>query len=477
MFFRETREKEEDIKRMFCKAREKMRMRITLKMKSDPGQFAIPCTVKGGAFAQIVHFCGFFPEELRMNFSIDAEYSVSYSAPQGQVAMISGSLILLKDICGFLTGIRRLSQVVEKSSSLAWCPGHGNQLELGHYRSVPLEKTDRDCVIRYVRAAWGVDDMFVVVVVMVWLDVVIGLHYCGIHQTTHAYRRAFDLFGARKSYWEDKDEYGIYRDDQGCTIDMDGHIINVSKEDIRKVLERASRDEPSFICLPEHATFFTQTKLVLEIYTKDEINEMFYGVCVEQEKNKEAFQMKLDCVYYPLNDSISWLTTFMKEMKQDIARIQHATDIARSTEINIHRSTLKLYKGNWWRFRDTLPVRPEALSSIDRHNNKSTDIHHRTSVDDATDRGRLVPTMTSDMSDTHYHGEEISADTYATLRIYQFNLESLEERLQRMENTTATMKEKWRRGDEAMRDFSGTWFNKRRDEMDICFPTSSNFQH
>ncbi|KAF2563111.1 hypothetical protein F2Q70_00018147 [Brassica cretica] len=60
------------------------------------------------------------------------------------------------------------------------------------------------------------------------------------------------------------------------------------------------------------------------------------------------------------------------------------------------------------------------------------------------------------MSDTHYHGEEISADTYATLRRHQFNLESLEERLQRMENTTATMTEKWRRGDEAMRDFSGT---------------------
>ncbi|KAF2575518.1 hypothetical protein F2Q70_00003237 [Brassica cretica] len=46
MFFRETREKEEDIKRMFCEAREKMRMRITLKKKSDPGQFAIPCTVE-----------------------------------------------------------------------------------------------------------------------------------------------------------------------------------------------------------------------------------------------------------------------------------------------------------------------------------------------------------------------------------------------------------------------------------------------
>ena len=110
-------------------------------------------------------------------------------------------------------------------------------------------------------------------------------------------------------------------------------------------------------------------------------------------------------------------------------------------------------------------------------NNKSTDIHHHTSVNDATNRGRLVPKMKSDMPDTNYHGEETSADTYATLRRHKFNIESLEERLQRMENKTATMKEKWRRGDESIRDFTGTWFNKRKEEMNTCFPASSSFQH
>ncbi|KAF3560333.1 hypothetical protein F2Q69_00012969 [Brassica cretica] len=87
--------------------------------------------------------------------------------------------------------------------------------------------------------------------------------------------------------------------------------------------------------------------------------------------------------------------------------------------------------------------------------NISTDISKQTSVDDATNQGRLVPKVTSDMYDTHHHGEEISADTYATLGRHQFNLDSFEDRLQRIENTTATMKEKWRRGDEAMRDFTG----------------------
>ncbi|KAF2556626.1 hypothetical protein F2Q68_00016853 [Brassica cretica] len=49
-FQKETRETEEDIKRMFYEAREKMKKRITLKKKSDPEKFAIPCTVKGIEF-------------------------------------------------------------------------------------------------------------------------------------------------------------------------------------------------------------------------------------------------------------------------------------------------------------------------------------------------------------------------------------------------------------------------------------------
>ncbi|KAF3606565.1 hypothetical protein DY000_02047840 [Brassica cretica] len=152
-------------------------------------------------------------------------------------------------------------------------------------------------------------------------------------------RRAYDLYGSRKLYLEEKDE------------------------NIRRLLERASRDEPSYICLPEHANLFTQTKLLPEIYTKDEITEMFYGVCGEDEKNKEAFQMKLDGVYYPLNDSVSWLTTCMEEMKQDIARIQHATDVARPPSIDRRRPP-----------------------SIDRQHHTSINNHMSASINDSPER-------------------------------------------------------------------------------------------
>ncbi|KAF3551253.1 hypothetical protein DY000_02008196 [Brassica cretica] len=75
-------------------------------------------------------------------------------------------------------------------------------------------------------------------------------------------RRAFDFYGTRKFYWEEKDEYGVYGDDQRYTRDLDGHTIHVHNKDIRRFLERASRDELAYICLPEHASSFTQTKLV-----------------------------------------------------------------------------------------------------------------------------------------------------------------------------------------------------------------------
>ena len=254
--------------------------------------------------------------------------------------------------------------------------------------------------------------------------------------------------------------------------------------------------------------FFSQTKLLPKIYTKDEINEMFYGVCGEHEKNKEAFQMKLDGVYHPLNDVIGWLTTCMEEMKQDIYIIQQSTEASCQTSIdrrhhtsidcrpptsidphlpasidisprhshpmqppqNFHTieeidqlveeiyrarenkeyklngrcddinfpmdlsisaltSKIEAMPGELVEITRYIARRQEASASIDRRNNKSTDIHHQTSVDDATNRSRLVPKMISDMSDTNHHGEETSADTYATLRRHQFNIESLEERL------------------------------------------------
>ncbi|KAF3506487.1 hypothetical protein F2Q69_00005833 [Brassica cretica] len=77
--------------------------------------------------------------------------------------------------------------------------------------------------------------------------------------------------------------------DEHSYICLPEHVSSFTQtklEDIRKLMERASRDEHSYICLPEHVSSFTQTKLVPEIYTKDKINEMFYRFYGAQEKNE-----------------------------------------------------------------------------------------------------------------------------------------------------------------------------------------------
>ena len=129
-------------------------------------------------------------------------------------------------------------------------------------------------------------------------------------------------------------------------------------------------------------------------YTREEIDHMVEGIYRALETTKERLGGRCDDIYFPIDLDISALTSKIKAIQGELVEIQ--SYIAR---------------------------RPEASSSIDRRNNKSTDIHQRTSVDDATNRGRLVPKMTSDMSETHYHGEEISADTYATRRGWKTQLQ------------------------------------------------------
>ncbi|KAF3585149.1 hypothetical protein F2Q69_00029888 [Brassica cretica] len=618
MFFRETRKTEEDIRRMFCEAREKMKKRITLKKKSDPGQFAKQCTVKGIEFPHALcdtrALVSILPRVMADHLGLQVEPSKEIftfvdccqRSSRGIVrdleVHIVGAVYNLQSnqLCLTLIDPHTHYNPIpikkpQTSSRRINDPGHIAACHCGSYSHQKSTDTPREESVdsrpedwkndyynptmaahtRHYMHTKEYDEDYEKERAIDWVDdhhhesyaVETVIHEPGVDEPHEGFtyeellnmqrhdkadqqqaeatertplshpiditnrpsidetppssidirrkppspkyrhptrpsidvgvplsidrrpefgRRAFDLFGTRKLYWEENDEYGVYRDDQGCARDVDGHIINVSKDDIRKLMERALIDEHSYICLPEHASSFTQTKLVPEIYTKDEIDEMFYGDCGAQEKYEGDFQMKLDGVYYPLNDSISWLTTCMEEMRQDMAKIQHAADKHRPASIDRHHSTsidddprnshpmqsqpyfhtraeidqlIEAIQRELVEIQSYIARRPEASASIDRRYNKSTDTHRQTSVDDATNQGRLVPKVTS-----HNQGEEISADTYATLRRHQFNLESLGDRLQKMENTTATMKEKWRRGDEAMRYFTNSTKDTKVDQ-------------
>ncbi|KAF3604460.1 hypothetical protein F2Q69_00035712 [Brassica cretica] len=285
-----------------------MRMRITLKKKSDPGQFAIPCTMKA------CH-CG-------------AEYETDYSASikNHSATSIDSTHRKLTDTYkeesvdsrlddwenDYFNPIMAVNDVPPETPDDPYDEEYRKKGILVHkFRPLRPEiqaqvETDSllaeacgkgTCISRISeadrRAAINIEiqesiDMEnrplnnIHPTISIEVDVPTS-----VDRQPKFGRSAFDSHGTQRFYWEEKDQYGVYRDEQGYARDLDGNTIRFHNMDIRRVLERASRDKPSYICLPEHANLFTQTKLVPEIYTKDEINEMFYGVCGEQEKNKK----------------------------------------------------------------------------------------------------------------------------------------------------------------------------------------------
>ncbi|KAG5384370.1 hypothetical protein IGI04_035840 [Brassica rapa subsp. trilocularis] len=228
--------------------------------------------------------------------------------------------------------------------------------------------------------------------------------------------RAFDMYGARKFTWEQRNEYGVYRDERGHTRSTAGEMIPVTKDNIRKILERASLFEESHICLPEHATSFTLTRLAPELYT-------VFGICGAQEKlgeelktlqlEKEAttsasidapratsidvslptakilaeprcatqhrdewevsyINTRINDVYCPLNNNVDWLSTKIELLQQDLDTIrkkdQHpATSIDMCTftsldaKVSAMNERLRTYEDMHDRF-----ISPEKSASIDR---------------------------------------------------------------------------------------------------------------
>ncbi|KAF3557914.1 hypothetical protein F2Q69_00013491 [Brassica cretica] len=148
-------------------------------------------------------------------------------------------------------------------------------------------------------------------------------------------RRAYDINGAGKFRWEQKDEYGVYRDESGYARSVAGEKIPVTKDNIRKLMERASLLEESYICLPEHATSFTPIKLAPEIYTKDEINEMVTGICGAQETLGDELKTLVDDTYQPLDRGYNELYRSMTELRTKIESMQHNLEKEATTSPSI----------------------------------------------------------------------------------------------------------------------------------------------
>ncbi|KAF3607574.1 hypothetical protein DY000_02047835 [Brassica cretica] len=108
-----------------------------------------------------------------------------------------------------------------------------------------------------------------------------------------------------------------------------------------------------------------------DLHTREEIDQLVEEIYRALETTERRLVGRCDHICFPMDLSISALISKIEAIQRELVEIQ--SYIAR---------------------------RPETSLSIDIRNKLSTDIHHRTSVNDATNRGRLVPKMTSDMSNT-----------------------------------------------------------------------------
>ncbi|KAF2593513.1 hypothetical protein F2Q70_00043614 [Brassica cretica] len=112
-------------------------------------------------------------------------------------------------------------------------------------------------------------------------------------------------------------------------------MIPVTKDVIRKVLERASLFGEGHICLPKHATSFTPTTLAPEIYTKEEINEMVTGICGTQEKLGDELKTLVYDTYQPLDRGYNQIFRCMAEMRTEIESLQHNLEKKATTSTSI----------------------------------------------------------------------------------------------------------------------------------------------
>ncbi|KAF3588295.1 hypothetical protein F2Q69_00030415 [Brassica cretica] len=180
---------------------------------------------------------------------------------------------------------------------------------------------------------WVLDGRSVMFLFDCWPDALTSLDKAPSPSIDRRYecgRRAYDIYGARKFRWEQKDEYGVT-----------GKMIPVTKDNIGKILERASLFEESHICLPEHATSFTPTKLAPEIYTKDEINEMVTGICGAQENLGDELKTLVDDTYQPLDRGYNELFRSMAEIRTEIESMQHnlVKEATTSPSIDANKAT------------------------------------------------------------------------------------------------------------------------------------------
>ena len=172
-------------------------------------------------------------------------------------------------------------------------------------------------------------------------------------------------------------EFSIFRDPEGQTRAMKGHILNISKEDIADIIamnwssnffhsKKRSYDPPSIdeAATPSIDGHFESKRSKLHPnrkrkprwentdvskltvaeqynYNKVEIDELVEEISRVIRTSDDYHSKRFDDIYYPFNNNISWLTPHTDEMKNlAMLQKQHGVGARRSKSIDTHTQTL-----------------------------------------------------------------------------------------------------------------------------------------
>ncbi|KAF2541920.1 hypothetical protein F2Q68_00031242 [Brassica cretica] len=187
-------------------------------------------------------------------------------------------------------------------------------------------------------------------------------------------------------------------------------------------------------------------------------------------------------------------------MKQDLAMLQkqHGVSAGRSTSIDTHTQTsidamLASIDGMLASIDAHLaPFEDRKQSFTYRHDGVYYPLQPSPSIDGdhTTRRSELVTkkslqdkldeiTFSQDLlkEDVYQELKDISETTHARLGMQQRNIGNLQHRMHATEVTRERLKNQWTRGDEAIRSFTGAWYQMSRDEVDTYIQPSGHFDH
>lgn len=119
------------------------------------------------------------------------------------------------------------------------------------------------------------------------------------------------------------DEYGIYRDEEENAHATDGRIINVSKDDMRAILEMVDIMGGFYMSLPKYERCFQMPRDYHDpcyhhkpkTYRRDQVEDMIDDIVTAHERMFDDFCRRLYATCYPLNNNIGWLSKCMEELE------------------------------------------------------------------------------------------------------------------------------------------------------------------